>query len=327
MPLRSRSSKPKVALGILRDASRSVLRRASEPAVLASHLTAYLQSAAPLVVAKSNLRSKVHRRAYMDYVGVKRYAEDGSAVGEVRFVGLFTLDAYEARADETPLVRRKVEHVLQRLGENPSAHTAKRLRNIVETYPRDELFQIDETALYETAMGILHLYDRPRVRLFARKDTFDRFVSVLLYVPRDRYDSNVLDQAGRAIAAAWRGRISAYYPNFSTDPLARVHFVVGVTPGDHADPDLPDLEAAIGEHVRTWGDRFESLIRNGAATVGKVAEVLNRYSGAFPAGYRDQNDPVEALIDLSLAETLTPQASLKIRAYRRTADSRFCFRF
>jgi glutamate dehydrogenase len=319
--------KAKDSLGILRDESRSVLRRASEPAVLTSDLKLYLEQAAPLAVAKSNLRSRVHRRANMDYIGVKRYGPDGAAVGEVRFVGLFTLDAYEARADDTPLVRKKVQHVIRRLGENPSAHTAKRLRNIMETYPRDELFQIDEAELYDTAMGVLHLYDRPRVRLFARQDGFDRFVSVLMYVPRDRYDSEIREQAGRTIAAAWGGRVSAYYPNFSAEPLARVHFVIGVTPGDHPQPDLQGLEAEIAERVRTWGDRFESLVRSGGAPVGRVADMLARYAGAFPAGYRDRYDAEEALVDLGIIEAVSPDGPLQVRAYRQAGDSKLCFRF
>jgi glutamate dehydrogenase len=314
-------------LGILRDPSRSVLRRASEPAVLTPQLKLYLERAAPLAVAKSNLRSRVHRRANMDYVGIKRYGPDGMAIGEVRFVGLFTQDAYEARAEETPLVRRKIEHVIGRLGENPSTHTAKRLHNIVETYPRDELFQIDEGELYDTAMGVLHLYDRPRVRLFARQDNFDRFVSVLFYVPRERYDSDVRERAGQMIAAAWGGRISAYYPNFSAEPLARVHFVVGVTPGAHRQPDIRWLESEIANEVRTWGDRFESLIRDGGAPDGKVGEVLARYAGAFPAGYRDRYDATEALTDLGVIETMAEGAPLRIRAYRREGDSKLCFRF
>jgi glutamate dehydrogenase len=314
-------------LGVLRDPSRSVLRRASEPAVLTSQLKLYLEHAAPLAVAKSNLRSRVHRRAYMDYIGVKRYGPEGTAIGEVRFVGLFTQDAYEARAEDTPLVRKKVEHVIGRLGENPSAHTAKRLHNIVETYPRDELFQIDEAELYDTAMGVLHLYDRPRVRLFARQDNFDRFVSVLFYVPRERYDSDVRERAGQMIAAAWGGRISAYYPNFSAEPLARVHFVIGVTPGAHRQPDLRWLESEIANEVRTWGDRFESLIRGGGAPDGQVGETLARYAGAFPVGYRDRYDAEEALTDLGVIETMAPGAPLRIRAYRRENDSKLTFRF
>ena len=315
-------------LGVLRDPARSVLRRASEPAVLTHELKTYLEHAAPLAVAKSNLRSRVHRRAYMDYVGVKRYAPDGAVTGEVRFVGLFTLEAYEARAADMPLVRRKVEHVLAQAGANPSQHTEKRLRNILETYPRDELFQIEEADLFQTAMGVLHLYDRPRVRLFARKDGFDRFVSVLLYVPRDRYDSDVRERAGNLLAEAWGGRLSAYYPNFATGPLARVHFVIGITPGAHRDPDPKLLEAQITELVRTWQDHFEAAVRMGGAVEGQVAETLARYSGAFPAGYRDRYAPDQALTDLNAIEAMLDKgAPLAVRAYRAVGDSALRFRF
>ena len=198
---------PGQGLGVLRDPARFVLREASEPAVLAKDLETYFETAEPLSVAKSNLRSRVHRRTYMDYIGVKRYGPDGKACGEIRFVGLFTAEAYDETARTLPLVRRKVDHVLERAGENPSEHAEKRLRHIVEGYPRDELFQIDEDQLLHAALGILHLYDRPRVRLFARQDPFDRFVSALLYLPRDRYDSEVQQRAGAVLAHAWGGRV------------------------------------------------------------------------------------------------------------------------
>jgi glutamate dehydrogenase len=322
---------PDDCLGVLRDQTRSVLRRASEPAVLASELKAYLEQAAPLVVAKSNLRSRVHRRGHMDYVGVKRYAksEDGKtvAVGEVRFVGLFTAEAYEEPARQLPLIRSKIDHVLARAGANPSEHTEKRLRNIVETYPRDELFQIDEAALFDTAMGILHLYDRPRVRLFTRVDPFDRFVSALLFIPRDRYDSDVTRRAGQLLAKAFGGRVSAAYPSFSDQALARVLYIVGLTPGDHLTPDLAALEASIANAVRTWSDRFEAAARAGGVAVGQVGEVLARYAGAFPAGYRDRYDATEALADMSVIEGMDEADALRIRAYRTADDSKIQFRF
>jgi len=318
---------PEDGLGILRDPARRVLHRAAEPAVLAAQLLTPLERGASIAVAKATLRSRVQRRAHLDYVAVKRYAPDGAAAGEVRFVGLFTLDAYEARADETPLIRVKVAHVLSRLGVNPSAHTAKRLRNILETYPRDELFQIDEATLYETAMGVLHLYDRPRVRLFPRMDAFDRFVSVLLYLPRERYTSAVHEAAAKVVAEAWGGVVQESQASYASEPLARVHMIVNVTPGAHADPEIPALEARISEVVRTWGDRFESLIRNGAAPLGKVAEVLARYAGAFPAGYRERYSAAEAVVDLGVIEALGAERPLAIRAYRLTEDGPRRFRF
>ena len=129
------------------------------------------------------MRSRVHRRAYMDYVGIKRYDADGKATGETRFVGLFTAEAYDKMAKEVPLIRRKVANALERAGKTPGSHNHKRLKNILENYPRDELFQIGEDELLDTALGILHLYDRPRIRLFTRRDPFDRFVSVLCFIP------------------------------------------------------------------------------------------------------------------------------------------------
>ena len=182
---------PEGSLGVLRDQTRTVLRRGSEPAVLSRQVRNHIEIGDPVAVAKSNLRSRVHRRGYMDYVGVRRYGADGKPSGEVRFVGLFTAEAYETPAHEVPLIRRKVAHVLASASKDPESHNGKRLRNILETWPRDELFQTDDDVLLTMALGVLHLYDRPRVRLFTRRDPFDRFISALLFVPRERYDSGV----------------------------------------------------------------------------------------------------------------------------------------
>ena len=318
---------PAQSLGVLRDPACSVLRRASEPAVRAESPRDYLERSPPVVVAKSNLRSRVHRRAYMDYIGVRRYSSDGSVEGEVRFVGLFTADAYEEPARSLPLVRRKVEHVLAGLGAARGEHSERRLRHIVETYPRDELFQVEADELLETARGILHLYDRPRVRLFARKDPFDRFMSALLFVPQDRYDSDMQSRVGRILAQAWGGRVSAVYPSFSDGPLARMHFIIGLDPGEHPEPDLTELEAALAEAVRTWGDHFEAALREGPAPEGGVAPLLHRWDDAFPPGYRDHNDPTEALADVGVIEAWNDGAPLRVRALRRPGDDESSFRF
>ena len=315
------------SLGVLRDQTRPVLRRASEPALLTSELSRHLKESPPVTVAKSSLRSRVHRRADMDYIGVKRYDAEGCAVGEVRFVGLFTAEAYEAPATSLPLVRCKIEHVLARAGRNPSAHTGKRLRYIVETYPRDELFQIGEDELYRIALGVLHLYDRPRVRLFARTDSLQRYVSALLFVPSDRYSSDVQDRAGEIMARAWGGHVWSATPTLSDPPLARVCYVIAIPPGARTQPDERALEAEIAEAVRTWSDRFEAAARGGGVAPGLVAEMLARYAGGFPPGYRDQYDAAEALADLSVIEGMGEMDDLRIRAFRHVDDARTRFRF
>jgi glutamate dehydrogenase len=317
----------KDGLGVLRDPARTVLRRANEPAILMRQVEARIVSDPALTVAKSNVKSRVHRRGYMDYVGIKRYGADGRPYGEVRFVGLFTAEAYDQPAGNVPLIRRKVANVLRRAGAAPGSHNEKRLKNIVENHPRDELFQTDEDQLLAIAQGILHLYDRPRVRVFERRDPFDRFASVLLYVPRDRYDSEVRRRAGEILATAYGGRISAYYPSFGDSPLARVHFIVGFAPGQHRTPDLRQVEAEIAEAARTWEDRFDAAVRASGREPEAVAETLARYRAAFPAGYRARFDAAEALEDVAIVERLAADATLCARAYRNAGDGPTQFRF
>ncbi len=317
----------KDGLGVLRDPNRTVLRRTNEPAILLGKVKDRLLTDPALTVAKSNVRSKVHRRGYMDYIGIKRYDAQDRPVGEVRFVGLFTAEAYDQPASAVPLIREKLAHVLARADMAPGSHNEKRLKTIVENHPRDELFQMTEDDLLEVALGILHLYDRPRVRLFERRDPFDRFASLLLFLPRDQYDSELAARAGRILANAFRGRVSASYPSFSDAPLARVHYIIGFTPGEHEQPDLKVLEAAITEAARTWEDRFEAAVRAQGRDPNDLAQVLGRYREAFPAGYRDRFSPAEALADLAVIDGMAEGQQVCVRAYRLPSDTTLQLRF
>ena len=317
----------KDGLGVLRDPARTVLRRANEPAILMSQVKDRLVTDPAVTVAKSNVRSRVHRRGYMDYVGIKRYGADGRPTGEVRFVGLFTAEAYDQPTAAVPLIREKVANVLRRAAAQPGSHNEKRLRNILENHPRDELFQMSEDELLNEALGILHLNDRPRVRIFERRDPFDRFASVLLFLPRDHYNSEVASRAGQILAQAYGGRVSASYPSFSDAPLARVHYIIGFTPGRHASPDLKALEAEITDACRTWDDRFGAAIRASGRDADQVAETLARYRGAFPAGYRDRFTAAEALEDMAVLEAMGPEEAVRVRAYRAPSDNALQFRF
>lgn len=317
----------KDGLGVLRDPERTVLRRANEPAVLMSAVKDRIVRDPAVTIAKSNVKSRVHRRGYMDYVGIKRYGDDGRPSGEVRFVGLFTAEAYDQPAGVVPLIREKVARVMKRAGAAPGSYNEKRLKNIVENHPRDELFQVSEDELLAMAVGILHLSDRPRVKLFERRDPFDRFASVLLFVPRDRYDSDVRKRAGELLAEAYGGRISAYYPSFNDTPLARVHFIVGFTPGQHRQPDLRAVEAEIAEAARTWEDRFDAAVRGSGRDPDAVAATVAGYRDAFPAGYRDRFDAAEALADVAEFEAFGEGQTVRARAYRTAADGPLHFRF
>ena len=314
---------PQGSLGVLRDQQRTVLRRANEPAILSKKLEHLLKTGPVVTAAKSNLRSRVHRRGYMDYIGVRRFGPDGKPSGEVRFVGLFTADAYDEPAHAVPLIRRKIAGVLDDAGEAPGSHNFKRLKNILEAHPRDELFQMTEKELLETAQGILHLYDRPRVRVFARRDPFDRFISALLFVPRERYDSDLRERAGEILAEAYGGRVSAYYPAFPEAALARVHFIIGVEPGHHKEARIPEVEARIALAARTWQDRLETALRERAGDDAGAA----RLEEAFTAGYREAYDAEEALADLSVIDGMAEGEAIRVRAFRSAADNSITMRF
>ena len=246
---------------MLRDDARSVLRRANEPAVtVAPSAAAIWRPTPPLIVAKSNLRSRVHRRGYMDYSASSATAPTAALGRGCASSACSPPRPTSAPVREVPLIRRKVG-----AGCWPRRHRAgrpqrkARCSNIVETYPaRRAVPDPARTSCWPCAAGILHLYDRPRVRLFVRRDPFDRFVSVLFFVPRERYDSRLRRAGRRILAEAFGGHVSAYYPNFSDAPLARVHFIIGVAPGaPRASPTSRRWKPQLAEAARTWEDRFE----------------------------------------------------------------------
>jgi glutamate dehydrogenase len=314
-------------LGVLRDPERLVLRRSSEPSVLASTLRWRTEAAAPVIVAKANLRSRVHRRAHMDYVGVRRHGPKGEPVGETRFIGLFTAQAYEEPAREIPLLRSKIDQVMAEAGFAKGSHNAERLAYILETYPRDELFQVSVEELRDTALDILHLLDRPKVKLFVRRDPYDRFVSILLYAPRERYDERLRERAGALFAEAFGGHVSACVPSYSEDPLARIHYIIGVPPDCYREPDRAWLEAEANRIARTWADDFETAVHAQVSDLPAATRLLGAYRGAFPAGYCDRFDGEEAVHDARAMEALGDNGDISVRAYRARGDSPLQFRF
>jgi glutamate dehydrogenase len=314
-------------LGTLRDPNRPVLRRASEPAVLTRQLKRQLDLAQPVTVAKANARTRVHRRAHMDFVGVRRFGSDAKPSGEFRFVGLFTAEAYDRSPRDIPMLRRKVARVLERAGKPEGSHNYKRLKHILETYPRDELFQSSEEEICAIALGVLHLEDRPRVKSFTRRDALDRFVSVLFFVPRERYDAGVRERVGHILARAWGGRVSAWYPQLTDAPLVRVHYIIGVEPGDHPTPDPVALEAEITDAARTWADRFEAAVRRTDLSEQSIGALVGRWANAFPVAYQDRYSVQEALADLVEIEKTVGTANIGVRAYRLADDSARRFRF
>ena len=213
-----------------------------------------------LVLTKANSHSTVHRPSYLDYIGVKRFDEQGEVVGERRFLGLYTSAAYNRNPRDIPVLRRKVAKVLERVGLPRYSHDWKSLLNILETFPRDELFQISDDQLFETAMGILRLEERRRVRLFMWHDDYGRFVSSLVYVPRDRYTTTVRRRIEVVLHEAFPGASFDFQVWLSESVLARLHFIIRMPPGEMPSYDAKELEAKLANVTRSWNDELHALL-------------------------------------------------------------------
>ncbi|GHC73886.1 NAD-glutamate dehydrogenase [Limoniibacter endophyticus] len=300
-------------LGILADDDVRVLRRGAEPVTTTPEIRAFLHGPQPLIVTKANAKSVVHRRAYMDYVGVKTFDEAGKLSGELRIVGLFTSTAYTRSVFHIPYVRSKVEAVIAKLGYSRHDHSGKALLNVLESYPRDELFQTTVPVLQRHAEAILALGERPRVRVLMRIDQFDRFASVIVFVPRDRYDTGVREKIGEFLKYQFNGRVSAYYPAFPEGSLTRVHFIIGRNRGDALPhPDERLMEDGIRQIIRVWSDMIISR-----ATETDVPRDIVSLALKFPQGYREFFGADDALRDAAVLKRVSAGSPIAIDYYRR----------
>jgi glutamate dehydrogenase len=297
-------------IGILEDKDFHFLRAGTDYVEMTDQHRQFLTEPDPLMVTKANVRTRVHRRgAYMDYIGVKLYREGGEVNGELRIVGLFTSMALATPHTEVPLIRRKVSEVMRRWAYPPGSHAAKALMAALDSYPRDELFQISEDQLFAFAKEIAALADRPRVRVLPRVDRFDNFVSVLVFVPRDRYTSEVRAQIGEYLARVYDGRVSAYYPHFPEGELVRVHFIIGRNGGKTPRPTRDELEDRVNDLILTFGDRLE-------AAAGE--RDVSAWRTAFSPAYQSRNSAGDALLDIDVIEKLAGDTSLALQLSART---------
>ncbi|MGH2801290.1 MAG: NAD-glutamate dehydrogenase domain-containing protein, partial [Thermoleophilaceae bacterium] len=268
-----------------------------------------------LNLTKANSRATVHRPAYLDYVGVKQFDDEGRVVGERRFLGLYTHTAYHASPRAIPILRRKVEAVLGRAAFPLDSHNEKALLEILESYPRDELFQISTDDLFRIAMGILHLGERQRLRLFARRDTFDRFLSCLVFVPRDRFNTENRRRIEGILRRATGATSIDYTTRVSESVLVRLHYLVYAEPGKLPRLDEREIETLLVAATRSWADDLEEALleEHGEELGGKL---FRRYREAFPPAYRADWVPRSALADIGQTEALRQPDDLALRLYR-----------
>jgi glutamate dehydrogenase len=300
-------------LGILRDPDVQVLRSGRKTLAMTPEILAFLKEPQALIITKANVKSLVHRRVHMDYIGIKIFDTKGQISGELRLVGLLTATAYNDPVSSIPYIRRKAAVVFERAGLASDSHSGRALINVLESYPRDEMFQISEHQLEAFARDILALGDRPRLRVLPRIDRFDRFVSILVYVPKDRYDSEIRRKIGLYLAEQYSGRLSAAYPSYPEGPLTRTHYIIGRDEGKTPVVERNALEAGIATIIRTWGDNLREASLNNPL----LEPVVAKYTDRFDAAYRDTFSASETIADMAIMERLSASHNRMVSLHKK----------
>jgi glutamate dehydrogenase len=302
-------------LGILAEESVGVFGGLRDLAALPADVQQFMRRRELLLIAKTEQRATVHRATHMDAIGVRRFDAAGAVVGLRLFLGLFTSTAYSRSPRAIPLLRRKVSRTMARAGLAADSHDGKALQHILDTLPRDELFQIGEDALFDIATGILNLQERQRVALFVRRDPLERFVSCLVYVPRERYDTRLRQEFAAVLQQAFAGTVTDFYTHLDESVLARVQFIVRTTRGAVPPVDLATLERRIADAARTWTDR---VVEVAAAALGEAeAHARMRRLAAFPIAYQARTTPAQALADLDRIEAVLAGSAFEASLHPR----------
>ena len=309
-------------LGILRGSERSIAPRSLRTLVA----TSLPQSGSldAIILTKTNARASVHRPGYMDYIGVLKFDAAGVPIVEQRFLGLFTTNAYMARPQDVPLVRRKVEAVMQRSGLRRDSHSGKALRHVLELLPRDELFQCSDDELSGIATGILALRERPRPRLFVRRDKYGRFYSCLVYLPRDRSNTEIRQRIEAMLKKALHGERVDSSIQVGESSLAHLHLVIRPKPGDHAEYDAADLESKVVNIMRNWHDELREKL------IGEMGEqkgiALANQARTLPAGYVEEVTPEVAAADMRALAVLDADDDIHMSLYPDPHDGDLRFK-
>lgn len=297
-------------LGLLRDGS-------SHPTV--QHLTTTGRRKARekrvLVITKANSRSTVHRGAYLDYIGIKSFDSQGNVNGEQRFIGLFSSAVYTGSVRNIPVVREKVDAVLRHFGYPPNSHSGKDLFAVLETYPRDELFQIEVAELIEIANGILRLAERRRTRLFLRPDIYGRFMSALVYIPRDRYTTAVRHRIEEELTRTFNASSIDFEARMSESALARLFFRIRLSKDFKVPADLQvsELEQRLVRAARSWPEGIARVLRD-SHPLDAADRLVAKWSDAFPASYRVDFEVEDALADITRFEDFDAEYKAAIAA-------------
>jgi glutamate dehydrogenase len=300
-------------LGILRPGHK---KTESTTRVLPSDIRRQSRSRSLSLVTKANSLSTVHRPGYLDYVGIKQFDAKGRLIGERRFLGLWTSAAYNSNPREIPLLRQKVAQVAEHFALAPDSHDGKALQHILESFPRDELFQASVAELNRIVTGIFGLQERPRVRVLLRRDSFHRFYSCLVFVPREKYNTQVRQRIERVIRDGFSAFSMESQVQIAESNLARIHIVARTAPAEKPLADADILERRVAAAVRSWLDSFKTSLL-ARLDEAYALQLFDRYAQAFPAAYTEDFSGDAAALDVSFLEAMEKEpARLHLDIYR-----------
>jgi len=268
-----------------------------------------------LTFAKSAYHARIHRPAYPDYIAIERYDKDGNVIGERRFIGLYAAVIYNDSPRHIPVLRRKIQAVLDASGVNPKGHNGKHLLQILEVYPRDDLFQISTEELTETALGILNIRERRRVRLFVREDRFGHFYSCLVFVPRDVFSTDLRVRIQNLLCEELDATFGDFNTYLSESVLARIQFILRFNGDSPTDYDLRKLENKIAGLARSWRDDLHNALVEGVGEE-RANRLMGRYRDAFPSSYREDFTARTAVYDLKHIGEVDEGAPVALSLYR-----------
>lgn len=298
---------PGSGLGVLRDETTSTFSKTY--AELPPQARKMALSNNILIIAKTNTVSTVHREEYTDYIGVKRYNDKGELIGERRFIGLYTSTAYHSSPRSIPFLRHKVDKILQDLGYPADSHDGKEAVHILETLPRDDLFQASVEELFHLTLAIIQLKERKRVRLLVRRDAFHRYFSCLVYVPREIFNTDLAVTMQEILMQSFKGLSCSYTTYFSDSVLARIHFLVRVNPSTPVNADIEEIEKKLILVSRTWMDALKEQLTENFGE-GEGLQYYAKYNRAFSASYTEDYTAREAISDIKIIESLSLEQPL-----------------
>lgn len=274
----------------------------------------------PMTISKVNKRSTVHRRVPLDAIAIKTYDKKGKANGELLFIGLFTSVTYSRSVEDIPFLRQKVYAVLNKSDFKPQSHNFKALRHILEKYPRDELFQISEEELYAHALSMLRLQERPRIALYMRTDPFGRYISCLIYIPRDRFETRLRAKCMQILEEELGGRCVNFKVTQDDSPMARVIFFIDINHLPKAPSyDVAALESRLIEAGRLWAEQLRLTLEKKNIPGEQVASLIHKFGTAFPVNYHEKYSMEEAVADIAKVQEALESKSLALNLHRGDA--------